>query len=153
MYRINKVLRTLSFAVLLMTATMAGNSMTNQAFAEEKAEEGVPALDPNRTVFVKLSPIIVPIMTEEGTTQIVTLVVALEVGSATNEGLVEENRLRLTDAFLTDMYGVFDKNILIKNGFIDVERVKYRLSKISKKILGEEVVTGVLLQAVQQRKV
>ncbi len=149
MYRKN--IKSLCFAVALVVSMVSTPLVSNQAFASDKKEEAV--VDPNKTVYVQLNPIIVPIMTEEGTTQIVTLVVALEVGKALNEQLVMDNKLRLTDAFLTDMYGVFDKNVLIKNGFVDVERIKSRLGKISTKILGEEIVTGVLLQAVQQRKV
>ena len=142
--------------LLLFMAVGIGLSVftSNAALAASSssaAQEGAALGD--EILYVHLNPIIVPILSDTGSTQIITLVVAIEVPNDESVAMVERNRIRLTDAFLTDMYGVLDKNRLIKNGYIDIERVKSRLNKISKRVVGEESISGVMLEAVQQRKV
>lgn len=103
--------------------------------------------------YVKLKPIVIPVMGHDGSVQIISIAVAIEVPDTESEELVRTNRLRLTDAFITDMYGVLGQSRLMHNGFLNVEGVKTRLGKISKKIVGDEAVTGILLESVQQRRV
>lgn len=138
----------LFFMALGLSATVFSS---NTALAASEAHDEAAVTD--EILYVHLNPIIVPILSDKGATQIITLVVAIEVPDNESVGIVERNRIRLTDAFLTDMYGVLDKNQLIKNGYIDIERVKSRLNKITKRVVGEERISGVMLEAVQQRKV
>lgn len=138
----------LFFMALGLSATVFSS---NTALAASEAHDEAVVTD--EILYVHLNPIIVPILSDKGATQIITLVVAIEVPDNESVGIVERNRIRLTDAFLTDMYGVLDKNQLIKNGYIDIERVKSRLNKITKRVVGEERISGVMLEAVQQRKV
>lgn len=141
---------------LVIALAIGGGSYFYMSSAAHAADgEATQAVAPTtpELLYVHLNPIVVPIIDEKGVTQIITLVVSIEVPDAASEAKVSQNKIRLTDAFLTDMYGVLDQNRLIRNGFIDVEKMKVRLNKISKRVLGEEQVSGVLLQAVQQRKV
>lgn len=138
----------LFFMALGLGATVFSS---NTALAASEAHDEAAVTD--EILYVHLNPIIVPILSDKGATQIITLVVAIEVPDNESVGIVERNRIRLTDAFLTDMYGVLDKSQLIKNGYIDIERVKSRLNKITKRVVGEERISGVMLEAVQQRKV
>lgn len=135
----------------------SGDNVTiNQAWASDQAVEkkgGLLGLSVDETSYVSLNPIIVPILGDDGEAQLVTIMVSLEVPNSEAQSKVQEQKLRLVDAFITDMYGVLDNNHLLRNGYIDVARMKQRLSKISDKVLGEHIVTSVLVKGVQQRRV
>ena len=60
---------------------------------------------------------------------------------------------RLKDAYIQDMYGVLNKHAALKGGVVQVAAVKSRLTKITTDVLGEDMVSEVLLQVVQQRPI
>ncbi len=103
--------------------------------------------------FVKLEPIILPIIDANGVNQVVTLILTLEVNSEENEKFVEALKPRLKDAYLQDMYGVLSRTANLKEGMIKVDELKTRLNKVSAKVLGEKKVNSVLLQVVNQRPI
>lgn len=103
--------------------------------------------------FVELDPLILPIIDENGVSQTVSLVVAIEVADAATAAKVEGMSPRLTDAFIQDMYGVLNKQAALKGGVIQVGVLKEKLNKASHRILGDDVVQDVLLQVVQQRPI
>jgi flagellar FliL protein len=101
--------------------------------------------------FVELDPLILPIIDKDGVSQVVSLVVALEVPDAAKKEEVKKLAPLLKDAFIQDMYGELNQQMAVKGGVIQVAVIKERLSKISIKVLGKDSVNGVLLQVVQQR--
>ncbi len=103
--------------------------------------------------FVELDPLILPIVDNEGVNQVVSLVIALEVGNAEDAAQVTHMAPKLKDAYIQDMYGVLNRHAALKGGVIQVGTIKKRLNKISDEIMGEDVVTDVLLQVVQQRPI
>lgn len=105
------------------------------------------------TEFVELDPLILPIVDNEGVNQVVSLVIALEVGNAEDAAQVTHMAPKLKDAYIQDMYGVLNRHAAMKGGVIQVGDIKKRLSKISNEIMGEDVVHDVLLQVVQQRPI
>jgi flagellar basal body-associated protein FliL len=136
-----------SFKLSLMAlAVMVTMGISNHVMAaEEKAEEGVPALH-----FVELNPLIIPVINEHGVTKMVSLVVAVEVDSQEKADKVTKYSPRLTDAYLSDLYGAFshyDPN----KGVLPIAYLKKRLNKMSAKVLGDDVVADVLLQVLQSR--
>lgn len=100
--------------------------------------------------YVRLDPLILPVIDSEGLTQVVTLVVAIEVTNKKDTELVQRLIPRITDAMIQEMYGQMGKNAL-KDGAIQVDYIKARLNKISTKVIGADIINGVLLQVVQQR--
>ena len=60
---------------------------------------------------------------------------------------------RLNDAYIQDMYGILSDQAALKGGVIQVGMIKSRLNKISAEVLGEDIVSDVLLQVVQQRPI
>jgi flagellar protein FliL len=101
--------------------------------------------------FVKLDPLILPIVNNDGLTQVVSLVVAIEVADAADKETVQKLVPRITDAFIQDMYGVLSTQGM-KGGVIQVAFIKERLNKITARVLGDEIhINDVLLQVVQQR--
>jgi flagellar protein FliL len=105
------------------------------------------------TEFVELDPLILPIIDSSGVTQTVSLVIALEVADKDKAEEVKKLTPRLKDAYIQDMYGVLNKHAALKGGVVQVAAVKSRLTKITTDVLGEDMVSEVLLQVVQQRPI
>ncbi len=155
MYKL-KVLLCSLFVFSFVLVSGVEMSITQSYAAEEAKEEksgGLLGLNVDKTSYISLNPIIVPILGDNGEAQLVTIMISLEVPNSEAETKVREQKLRLVDAFITDMYGVLDNNHLLRNGYVDVARMKQRLSKISDKVLGEHIVSSVLVKGVQQRRV
>lgn len=105
------------------------------------------------TEFVELDPLILPIIDSSGVTQTVSLVIALEVEDKAKADEVRKLTPRLKDAYIQDMYGVLNKHAALKGGVVQVSAIKGRLTKITTDVLGEDMVSEVLLQVVQQRPI
>ena len=103
--------------------------------------------------FVKLSPIVLPIIDNSGVSQVVTLVVSLEVNGDANAEYATNMSPRLKDAYIQDMYGVLNRKASMEGGVIKVDELKERLNLVSAKVLGENKVNSVLLQVVNQRPI
>lgn len=117
-------------------------------WASEKKDENVGGKE-----FVKLDPLILPIIDEDGVQQVVNLVVTLEVDSLSDADKVKAMRPRLTDAYIEDMYGILHKHAALKGGIIQISMIKKRLNDITSHIMGDEIHANVLLQHVQQRPI
>ena len=81
----------------------------------------------------------------------VSLVVAIEVDSQEKADKVTHYSPRLTDAYLSDLYGVLSRKAM-ENGVIPIDFVKKRLNMASSKVLGDAVVSDVLVQVLQSRR-
>ena len=117
--------------------------------AEDKAEEGTEA-EPS-ILFVELAPLILPVIDNYGVAKTVSIVVAVEVDSQEKADQVTKFTSRLTDAYLSDLYGAFSYKAP-EGGIIPIGFVKQRLNAASAKILGDEVVSDVLVQVLQSRR-
>jgi len=136
---------------IIMTAFIAGLVFaffaSTELMAKDKAEEGVVGIQ-----FVELNPLILPIISKRGVTQMVSLVVSVEVDSAEKAEQVRKFQPRLTDAFLSDLYGTFSRHAATNGGQIPIPYLKQRLNVLSGKVLGDHVVNDVLLQVMQKRQ-
>lgn len=103
--------------------------------------------------FVELDPLILPIIDESGVTQVVSIVVVIEVPSASAANDVKKFAPRLKDAYIQEMYGILNRHAALQGGVIQVGMLKDRLNAISHRVLGEDKINGVLLQVVQQRPI
>lgn len=103
--------------------------------------------------FVKLAPLLLPIIDEDGVQQVVSMVVAIEVDGISDADKVKAISPRLTDAYIQDMYGILNKHAALKGGVIQVRMIKERLNRITNEVVGDDIHTEVLLQVVQQRPI
>lgn len=103
--------------------------------------------------FVELTPIILPILDESGVSQVVTLIVSLELNGDDNAEYAASMIPRLKDAYIQDMYGVLNRKASLDAGVIKVDELKERLNRVSTQVLGENKVNSVLLQVVNQRAI
>ena len=109
--------------------------------------------DKSHYEYVELDPLILPIIDEYGVSQVVSLVVSLEVKDTKTAEMVKKMSPRLKDAYIQDMYGMLNKHAALKGGVVQVAKLKSRLNKVSKKVMGDDVINEVLLQVVQQRPI
>lgn len=130
-----------------------------EAAVGEAAEHAPPADHSSQatnsvfTEFVELDPLILPIVDKDGVSQMVSLVISLEVPGVNEAERVRIMRPKLQDAYIQDMYGVLGDKATLKGGVIQVGEIKERLTRISKSVLGDDGVNGVMLQVVQQRPI
>lgn len=103
--------------------------------------------------FVQLDPLILPVIGRDGLTETVSMVIVIETPTEETKKQVSYMAPKLKDAFIQDMYGALTRDVIMKEGVIQVAPLKDRLHKIGVKVLGEEAVSGVLLQVVQQRPI
>lgn len=119
--------------------------------SEEKSGHGGLKLNPDQ-VYVNIGPIILPVITEEGPQQIVTMLVSLEVKDLSTSDKVREKLPRLVDAYMGALYGRLNSKTMIEGKIVDVAFVKSRLMKATERVLGPGMVQDVLIQAVAQRQ-
>ncbi|HEV7370932.1 hypothetical protein [Arenibaculum sp.] len=115
-----------------------------QAQAPPPPSTGVP-------LFVNIGPLTVPVLASDRIDQFVTLLVAVEVGDAATAERVRAQGPRLTDAYLTSLYGAVASGTMIQAGLLDLAQVKERLNAASRRVLGQEAFRDVLVQVVTQR--
>ncbi|AEP09322.1 flagellar basal body-associated FliL family protein [Micavibrio aeruginosavorus] len=101
--------------------------------------------------FVELDPLILPVVTKNGVSQVLSMVIVLEVPNEEAMKNAEHLAPRLKDAFIQDMYGVLSHEAVMNSGVLQVGPLKNRLTRVSHKVLGEEGVNDVLIQVIQQR--
>lgn len=133
------------FLTILAVCLLLSFMGAMDANAKDKKAEGDGAIQ-----FVELNPLILPVITSEGRTEVVSLVVAIEVDSQEKADKVTKFQPRLTDAFLSDLYGAFSDK-MPASGVIPIAYLKERLNFMSAKVLGEHVVSDVLVQVMQKR--
>ncbi len=131
--------------------TEEGDHAPKEAKADKK--EGGGHGEKPQMAFVKMDPLILPIMDENGVSQIISLVVALEVKDEETAKEVQFMAPKIKDAYLQDMYGVLNRKAALEGGAVQVGMIKKRLNMITNKVLGEDKVSDVLLQVVQQRPI
>lgn len=153
MFSVVKSLIVLVLGILLLGGAGFGgwyiysNYLVPQEGAEPKKIEPPPKPP---TAFVRLPPLVVPVIGATRVEQFVTVVVTMEV-VLEKQPMVQANQARMSDGFLTALYGaVADKSVL--NGpLVNIPAVKAKLLEAANKVMGPGVVLDVLVQAVTQR--
>ncbi len=137
---------------VIMLCFLFSASFVNEASAAAKkapAEGGGGGFE-----YVELDPLMLPIVDDNGVSQTINLVIALEVKDVSTAEKVKILQPKLTDAFIMDMYGVLNRHAAMQGGVLQVSIIKDRLNKVSDEIMGDaDSVHDVLLQVVQQRPI
>ena len=133
--------------VILFLGLLALLAMPVYAHAAEEEVVVTPEFE-----YLELSPLTLPIITDQGMMQQVSLVVALEVPYGKKDE-IKVMEPRLADAYLQDLYGALGAgHAMMRGNIIDVQAVKDRLTDVTNRVVGPDVVHGVLLQVLQQRR-
>jgi len=132
-------------------AEAAGGPVDEAAKAEQAKKEA--AVKEENLKFVELTPMILPIIDENGVNQVVTIVLAVEVPDDAAADKVRKLSPRLKDAYIQDMYGVLNRKAALEGGVIEVGSLKERLNRVTQEVMGEDTVNDVLLQVVKQEQI
>ncbi|CAO3400095.1 hypothetical protein [Azospirillum palustre] len=148
-----KALIVLVLGIVLLGGASFGGWFVYQKYFIEHPDAPPKKVEPPPkppTAFVRLPPLVVPMIGPTRVEQFVTVVVAVEV-LLEKQPMVQANQPRLTDAFLTALYGgVADKSIL-NGALVNIPAVKAKLVEAAGKVVGKDAVYDVLVQAVTQR--
>ena len=121
--------------------------LSGNAFASGGEE---PPLDPNAVEYYDLMPMNIPVMTDKGLVQQVSVSVSLECKAGKREKIAAY-KPKLMDAYLRELYGALGAGqAMIRNDIVDIEAVKLRLSDVTQRVVGPDLVNEGLLQSVQQ---
>jgi flagellar protein FliL len=136
------------------SAAPANNHKTDDhAAAKDEHGGGDGHGDDKGPTFVKLDPLVVPVMDSEGISQTISMMIVFEVTDEEAGKKLESLKPRLKDAMITNMYGLMNHQAALDKGVLQVGYVKQRLNAIAQKVMGDGVIKDVLLQMVQQNPV
>lgn len=132
---------------LLTTLLILGGQAP--AAAQAEATKGGGAVD--GPTFIKLPPIVLPVFNDKNKiTRQAGLVLALELEPGKTAADIEPNRRKLQDAFITDLYALYDQ-LGESERVIESALIKERLQATSDRVLGPGVVRAVLIQQAFER--
>jgi hypothetical protein len=147
-------------AALLFTTLMAASLGMLLPHARAVAAEAVGSegeskrklpewFNTQSTEYFTMPQFVVPIIEGDTVTRQITLLVTLETTGLTNREKLVDNRQRLQDAFLRDIYGVLSVHRLAGKGYHDA--VKARLQAAGDRIVGAGVIDNILVKTTYDR--
>lgn len=135
---------------LLGGAGFGGWVLYNQYFVEHADAPPPSPPPPPPTAFIRMTPIVVPMIGDKKVEQFVSFVVSIEVlASDQPRGAALMPRLR--DQFIRDLYDAVDRKTIMRGALVDLAAAKKVMKAAAVKVLGEENVRDVLVQVVTQR--
>ncbi|MGH6945937.1 MAG: flagellar basal body-associated FliL family protein [Kiloniellales bacterium] len=109
----------------------------------EAADE--TALPMGEAVFVEVPPLQVPVIRENKVTDRLTLILSLEVPGEARRAAVIQALPQVYDELLTEFHALVSLRYFEDRGY-DVEVLKRRFLIASERVLGPQMVTGILVQ-------
>lgn len=107
---------------------------------------------PNSVFYVHIDPLVLPVIGNKGVTEVVSLLVKLQVDDQRTVERVNSISPKLNDAYLRSLYGLIDRSVYRNGRFLDVTKIKNRLTKVTETMIGKDIVRDVLIQGVNQRQ-
>ena len=101
-------------------------------------------------VYVHLSPMVLPIITEEGAEQLVTLIIDVEVKDFDVADKLHTEMPKVKDALVRALYGGLGKGTLRKGKLVDVNKIKAKAMTALSEIYSDGI-KDVLIQSISQR--
>ncbi|MGB0684511.1 MAG: flagellar basal body-associated FliL family protein [Magnetovibrionaceae bacterium] len=121
-------------------------------FADPNApseEEQVVEEEPAR--YIDMEPLVLSIFADDRVATVIQIELQLETDTPENQALIERRMPRIKDAFVKEMHA-FIPRLLRRMKRLDILAVRDRLQLVANRQLGEGVVTGVLIQSIDERK-
>ncbi len=145
------------FIVFLIGTTLTffgllGASMIADKVAIAASQRAVQLPD-KPPIFVEMKPMLIPIIGENGTEEVISLLVSLEVPDQDTADKIKGVLPRLNDAFFKALYGAFQRGSIKKGDLVDIPFLKQLLRDTSIRVLGADTVDNVLVQALAQRRI
>lgn len=102
-------------------------------------------------IYVHLPVLVLPMISEQGAQQTVTLLINVEVDSFSVANDIHDRRPRVMDALMRALYGKLGEGDLLDGKLVNIDRVKQQAAKAVTEITGPGKVRDVLIQGVAQR--
>lgn len=103
-------------------------------------------------IYVHIEPLVLPIITDNGAEQLVTVLIDLQVRNFDAADNVHSNMPRVRDAIMQALYGGLADGALRTGNMLNIAKVKSKISASLEKTLGQNLIDDVLIQAIAQRK-
>jgi flagellar basal body-associated protein FliL len=152
-------MRLLLLAVFFIAALLGGGGVvyiyfggSNAAHAAD-ASHGSSGKTKGGMEFVEISPLVFPLINDNGAHQMISLVVSIEVNSKEAAENITRLTPRLNDAYIQSLYGFLNRHVASRGGIIEINEVKKRLNEVTSKVVGNDGFNDVLLQVVQQHPI
>jgi len=136
------------FLCLLLSASFAH---AKSELGGEAKKDGGAVESSGANFYIRLNPMVLPVINEYGVTEIVSMLIALEVSDQRAIESVNGMIPRLNDAIVRALYGQIDKSIYRNGRFLDLNKLKTKLEVVTDKTFGKGFVKNVLIQGVNQR--
>jgi hypothetical protein len=127
---------------------LAGVLFTLPAAAADLAS--VPELVDGAPSYVHFQAIFVPIIEKDRVTRQIGVTLMLQLVKGQEKSDVEDKRLQLNDAFVSDLYAFFQQRAALHD--IDQLYLKDRLLKVADGVVGPHVVQEVLIEQLFEEK-
>jgi len=128
-------------------AEEGGDAAKKKRDGGEDVSGGRFAGDP---VYVHLTPMVMPIITDDGVEQIVTLIIDVEVKDFDVADNMHTNMPKIRDALMRALYGGLGKGTMRKGKMVDINRIKAKATTALNELMGDGI-REVLIQGVAQR--
>ena len=127
-------------------------SKSEKKESKKKGEEDISggrfAGDP---IYVRISPMILPIINDDGVEQLVSLMVTVNVVDNDAAMALHKNMPRVMDALLRHLYGGLDESFLRNGKLVNIPKIKSKAISAISEIIGKENVHDVLVESISQR--
>jgi flagellar basal body-associated protein FliL len=102
-------------------------------------------------VYVHLAPILLPVISDAGVEQLVTIQIDIEVKDFDVADTVHSIMPRVMDALMTSLYGGLGQGSLRNGKLVDISKVKAKATAALQGVVGADGIKNVLIQGVAQR--
>ena len=107
---------------------------------------------PANSFYLKLDPMIMPVLGKDNVQETVSMIVALQVGEQKNIAQVSHLIPKIKDAYMSALYGNLNKAAYRNGQFLDVTKLKNKLLLVTESFADKKVIQDVLIQGVSQRR-
>jgi flagellar basal body-associated protein FliL len=102
-------------------------------------------------VYVHITPLMLPVISDEGLQQLVTVVIDVEVKDFDTADMMHTNMPRIRDALMRSLYGGLGQGTLRNGKLINVTKIKTKATVALNEVVGNNGIKEVLVQGVAQR--
>lgn len=122
---------------------------------DKKGEEDLSSIfnaGEGEPVFVRMKPVVLPVISDKGAEQLVNIIINLETKDYETAMHLNNNKPRVNDAIIRALYGGLADGSMRNSHALDIMKIKKNVKDTMNQTFGEGSVLEVLIQAVEQRK-
>jgi flagellar protein FliL len=136
--------------ILLGGAAFASWTLYQRYIAGEHAEEAPPPPPPAPPAYIRVTPVVVPLIGDKKVSQFVTVVATLQVDQP-KQLAIQASLPRIQNAMLEALFAMGAEGKILRGTLVDIPAVKERLVEAVKPALPDGGLQDVLIQVVMQR--